>query len=226
MQNIYITLLAFLLGAGSLHAQNCTVDPRNYANTMSVVAVLNVEGMESRDSLDQVFARVGNECRGVASPVYLPEEDRYFAFLLVRSNATTNEEISFSVLDNSTGQEIPAQETLQFVSDARYGSIGDPQVFITDENKIPIRGVDAELFFSPNDDGVNDTWEIRNSEAFKNFEITILDAVGTELFTSQPYQNNWDGRYRGEALPADVYYYVLKSTERPEIFSGTISLIR
>jgi gliding motility-associated-like protein len=64
--------------------------------------------------------------------------------------------------------------------------------------------------YSPNDDAVNDTWEITGMAAFPGSELRIFNRWGQEVYQSDSYNNQWDGRaHNGRALPDDTYFYVL-----------------
>jgi len=63
--------------------------------------------------------------------------------------------------------------------------------------------------FSPNGDGKNDTLIIKGLENVSNAELIILNRWGYEVFRSKDYKNNWDGKYKGDVLPLDTYYYIL-----------------
>jgi gliding motility-associated-like protein len=77
---------------------------------------------------------------------------------------------------------------------------------------------------TPNGDGINDYWIIHNSEVFSGYELKIYTSSGLEVFSTTGYQNNWNGRYKNNQLPAGAYHYVLKKGN--SVFSGTISIIR
>ncbi|WP_109832643.1 BspA family leucine-rich repeat surface protein [Reichenbachiella versicolor] len=64
--------------------------------------------------------------------------------------------------------------------------------------------------FTPNNDGENDFWEIPNIELVPNCRVNILDRNGKRVFSSQGYDRPWDGRYKGEKLPKDTYYYFIE----------------
>ena len=62
-------------------------------------------------------------------------------------------------------------------------------------------------FFSPNGDGRNDTWQVREIDRYLNNQVWIYSRTGTELFTAKPYNNDWNGTLNGVELPAGSYYY-------------------
>ncbi|ROI11588.1 gliding motility-associated C-terminal domain-containing protein [Kaistella haifensis] len=62
--------------------------------------------------------------------------------------------------------------------------------------------------FSPNGDGINDTWTIENLDKMESFTIQIVDRYGNKVFESQNKNNVvWDGKSNGRALPTGTYWY-------------------
>ena len=80
------------------------VNPADFANTMSITAQLQIDGVFSFDPEDMVAAVVGDEIRGVAQPVYEEVFDTYLLYLNVFSNVQAGEEIQFMVFDASEGR--------------------------------------------------------------------------------------------------------------------------
>ncbi len=85
--------------------------------------------------------------------------------------------------------------------------------------------------FSPNGDGVNDTWVIPGIEAFPNHEIKLFNRWGAEVFSAIDYQNDWNGVSNGkrvlggsgDRLPTGAYYYVIETgTNTIPPFTGWI----
>lgn len=77
---------------------------------------------------------------------------------------------------------------------------------------------------TPNGDGANDHWIIRNIELFSGFELFIYDSGGGLLYNTLNYQNNWDGTYKGRPLPEGSYYYLFKDGKIS--YRGTITLLQ
>ena len=80
------------------------VDPQDYEYVMNFVGKVTVEGIRSRDEMDILFAYVGEELRGAASPIYIEEYDSYFIFLSVFGDQVNGEEVSFRLWDASAGK--------------------------------------------------------------------------------------------------------------------------
>jgi gliding motility-associated-like protein len=81
--------------------------------------------------------------------------------------------------------------------------------------------------FSPNGDGVNDTWEIKNIRRFPQAVIKIYNRWGNLVFESKDgYEKPWDGTKDGKELPAGAYYYNIVLGEGLAPINGSITLLR
>ncbi|QCK13871.1 putative Ig domain-containing protein [Mangrovivirga cuniculi] len=79
--------------------------------------------------------------------------------------------------------------------------------------------------FTPNSDGVNDTWSILNLEFFDTVIIRVFDIEGRQVFISDGYQEEWDGTSGGEALPSGTYYYVI-DLDRGRMQKGSVTILK
>ena len=77
---------------------------------------------------------------------------------------------------------------------------------------------------TPNSDGTNDVFEIQNLP--ENTKVLILNRWGNIVFSSDNYQNNWDGNSQnGQELTDGVYTYKF-TTELGKVGHGFVHLIR
>ena len=80
---------------------------------------------------------------------------------------------------------------------------------------------------TPNNDGYNDKWRIKNIDLFPNAEVLIYTRWGKLVFKSKNLSANpWDGTYKGKLLPTDSYHYILHLNDGSDPRSGVISIIR
>ena len=88
-------------------------------------------------------------------------------------------------------------------------------------------------FFTPNNDGNNDTWLVPgiNSKNFKKIDIKVFNRFGKLIFTLN--DNNaiigWDGTYNGIPLSSNTFWYNAKLTDindKKIIQNGAFSLIK
>lgn len=80
--------------------------------------------------------------------------------------------------------------------------------------------------FTPNGDGLNDTWSLPLVDPDWGIRVKIFDRYGQLVYTGDGMTISWDGSFRGAALPAGVYVYVLTARSPPLQRKGTITLIR
>lgn len=65
--------------------------------------------------------------------------------------------------------------------------------------------------FSPNGDGINETWELLKTDQYPAFEVYVYNRWGELVFyDSQGQKNFWDGTYKQLKVPSGVYSYVIK----------------
>ena len=77
--------------------------------------------------------------------------------------------------------------------------------------------------FTPNNDGLNDFFEYTGSDYCHQFELYIFNRWGELIFKSENVNDNWDGRYKGELVPSDVYVYLLKRGDTN--YNGTVTVL-
>lgn len=82
-------------------------------------------------------------------------------------------------------------------------------------------------FFTPDADGVNDTWTPLNLADYPNVRTHIFDRYGRKIL-SLSRGENWDGKYEGKELPAGDYWYIidLGSEIDNRKFHGNFTLYR
>ena len=82
--------------------------------------------------------------------------------------------------------------------------------------------------FTPNSDGINDTFMIPGIEKLPNAEVKVYNIYGQLLYASSQYlRNPWDGTYKGQTQPMGTYYYQISDAKNPlEFIEGELSIIK
>jgi len=91
----------------------------------------------------------------------------------------------------------------------------------------PLLYLEITNTFTPNNDYIHDTWQIRNIELFPDVSIKVYDRWGRLVYhVDKGYQNDWDGTYNGKDLPMDTYYFILDLKTGEDPITGTVSIVR
>jgi gliding motility-associated-like protein len=110
--------------------------------------------------------------------------------------------------------------TLHVVSNSGCGIASD-DVMLTVLKKIEIPNI-----FSPNNDGINDTWVLKNLETYHIGEMTIFNRNGQKVYVSRSYNTPWNGFYNGSPLPLGTYYYLIQLKNPESMLQGFITIVR
>ena len=91
-------------------------------------------------------------------------------------------------------------------------------------------GITIPNAFSPNEDGVNDTYFIVDKDGVvTDFKLEIFNRLGQKVFAATDKSSKWDGTYLGKKLNPQVFdfYLELKCVDDKTLFKkGNITLIR
>jgi gliding motility-associated-like protein len=80
--------------------------------------------------------------------------------------------------------------------------------------------------FTPNGDGINDTWVLPNINLYPDCTVKIFNRGGQQVFNSIGYGTPWDGTFNGRTLPPDVYYYIIDLKHNQGMRTGNITIIK
>jgi len=80
--------------------------------------------------------------------------------------------------------------------------------------------------FTPDGNGINDTWYIPALAAYEQHELYVLNRYGEIVFQSKGLMRRWDGKYKGKDLPAGAYTYFLDLKQGFGSVKGSVLIIR
>ncbi len=180
-----------------------------------------------------------------------------FVLLVVTSKSTCFSQISYTIYkedvgcNNSSLGEIEinvtpthppytyAWNTGQTTHLINNLSVGTYVVTVTDDlgndTIITVSIIEKEcemvpaLAFTPNGDGINDTWAIQNFQFFPNASVQVFDRLGALVFEQQGLYEAWDGKsLLGTPLPDASYYFIVykDKSDKSAIKKGTVSIVK
>lgn len=88
----------------------------------------------------------------------------------------------------------------------------------------------AENTFTPNGDGINDTWFINGITSFEGAVVRVFNRWGQQVYVNSVYENEfgWNGKQGGTEVPEGTYYYVISLINNcvEEAVKGSVTIIR
>jgi gliding motility-associated-like protein len=80
--------------------------------------------------------------------------------------------------------------------------------------------------FTPNNDGINDTWIIDHISDYKNVRVQVFNRYGQLVYENVGYSKPWDGTMKGRSLPFGTYYYIIEPGNGRQPVTGYVTLIK
>ncbi len=106
------------------------------------------------------------------------------------------------------------------VSSAK-GCIASDNVFV----KV-LKAPQIPNIFSPNGDGIHDTWQIPNLAGYPGCTIDVYNRYGQLILHENGYEKPWDGRVNGQPVPVGTYYYIIDPRNGRPKLSGYVDIVR
>ncbi|WP_179352963.1 T9SS type B sorting domain-containing protein [Winogradskyella vidalii] len=124
-------------------------------------------------------------------------------------------------LDGISYQDAPIFEALP---------IGDYDVYVRDKNGCGVIVEEVYLlnyprYFTPNGDGTNEFWQIKNAINEPLNKVYIYDRYGKLITELKPNDSGWDGTLNGNRLPSSDYWFVLER-QNGKTYTGHFALKR
>lgn len=126
-----------------------------------------------------------------------------------------------AVLTSPTGQYPITASGALFANYAISYITGTLTVYAAPQNiKIPNA-------FTPNGDGVNDLWNIKDLQYYPTCTVEVYARYGQHLYHSRGYSQAWDGTYNSQRLPVGTYYYIINLNDGTSTnLSGYVAILK
>jgi gliding motility-associated-like protein len=80
--------------------------------------------------------------------------------------------------------------------------------------------------FSPNGDGVNDTWVIEKLSTYPGSRVQVFNRYGQIVFESYGYPRPWNGTMDGKPVPFGTYYYIIEPGNGRKPLTGYVTVLK
>jgi gliding motility-associated-like protein len=89
----------------------------------------------------------------------------------------------------------------------------------------PVDCIQIPDAFTPNADGINDTWIIDNIELFPDATISVFNRWGQLLYQARGDAEAWDGTYNDRFVPTGSYIYIVELHRGTRSYNGVVTVI-
>ncbi|GGF16996.1 hypothetical protein GCM10011339_01130 [Echinicola rosea] len=142
------------------------------------------------------------------------EDEQYFYIL--------GDRLFWTSADMPDGQQ---EFTITVSSTDRMGN-SISKTFMITRSKPDLDDLNISNVFSPNGDGINDSWGVSSLKFYGDVKLMVFERGGKMVFVTYDPEERWDGRYEGGDLPVGAYYYVIELGEERQKRRGVLNLIR
>lgn len=207
-------------GLSSTTVNNPVASPGNITNYMVVVAnasgcrdsadvQVNVVGLPGVDAGPDKFLLAGQVIK-----LYGIITGKYLSFQWLPAEYITNEQ-TLQPLVNP-----PSDKTYILVVNSACG-------IATDSVHVKYyKGIYVPNAFTPNGDGINDTWRIPILYAYKTFSLRVYNRYGQLVYENRDNYNPWNGKYQGMVQPMGTYVYLVELPEAPFLLKGGFMILQ
>lgn len=200
-------------------------------NTAITVTMKDDGGTDNggKDTYSQTFYLTVNALPGVS--ISSDKGNTVSKGEVVTLTATGGVTYTWEPASGSSGDLHQPTLTVRPNADATYQVTGTNAAGCSAVTTISIRvaddyKLDATNLLTPNGDGKNDRWVIRNLDSYPDNEVKIFDRTGRMIYQRRNYSNDWDGTLNGHPLAEGTYYYVLTVNGTSRVWKGFITIIR
>lgn len=225
--------IASLPGIYSITASGA--EAKNYAfhYTTGILTVLALPVLSSDDSLADLTLS-----SGTLSPLFLKSILVYTAMVensistlsILPGLNTMHASVRINGMPVSSGASIPATllvgDNKVSIEVTAQDGITRQTYTLTVHRGVAPDAVSATNLLSPNGDGKNDTWVVKDILLYPENTVTVFDQTGRVVYTRKGYKNEWDASYRNAVLMNGTYFYVIDLGVGTPAVKGFITLLR
>lgn len=100
------------------------------------------------------------------------------------------------------------------------------KTFEISRNRTAMEAIEVFNTFSPNGDGLNDSWGVPDLQFYTGGRVMVFERSGKRVFYTENPSERWDGTFQGKDVPVGSYFWIIESGETGEVRRGVLNLIR
>ncbi|MET6998235.1 gliding motility-associated C-terminal domain-containing protein [Chitinophaga defluvii] len=204
------------------------------SGTASITVTVKDNGGTDHGGVNQVQQTFALSVTSISTPVITSNKgvmvSKGDVVLLTATGGTTytwTADIPTSIISGENTPAVtvrPQQKVIYTVTAANLAGCTAQQsitIDVKDDYK-----VDATNIMTPNGDGINDRFVIKNIDSYPNNDLKVFDRSGRLIYTKHGYLNEWNATLNGKPLEEGTYYYILDFGPGLPKVKGFITIIR
>jgi gliding motility-associated-like protein len=136
----------------------------------------------------------------------------------INGTAVSNGSPSYNIALNTGNNVITTVVTAQDGTQKTYT--------ITIYKALPPIAINPTNVLSPNGDGKNDNWMIKDIQLYPKNKVTIYDMAGRMIYSKDGYTNDWNGTLNGAPLSQGTYFYIVSLGPDIQPIKGAITILK
>jgi hypothetical protein len=205
MNRLLFTILIAVLITVASYAQptGWEVKSSDFEYSMTITAIVEINGTLLKDTGDFVAAFQGEECRGVAACAIEEGRDSVYVYLTIFSNSFQGEEINFRFYNATNDSNIEISNTLSFADGENIGTVSSPYCLSngTTNNIEHDELVSVSIYPNPCTKKINISL---NGNSLK--EVVVSDVTGKMFYCDSNIGNKQHMVLNVNDYPCGIYY--------------------
>jgi gliding motility-associated-like protein len=136
----------------------------------------------------------------------------------INGTAVPNGNSSYNIALNTGNNVITTVVTAQDGTQKTYT--------ITIYKALPPIAINPTNILSPNGDGKNDSWTIKDIQLYPKNKVSIYDMAGRIIYSKDGYTNDWNGTLNGAPLSQGTYFYIVSLGPDIQPIKGAITILK
>ncbi|RAI88112.1 MBG domain-containing protein, partial [Algoriphagus yeomjeoni] len=136
-------------------------------------------------------------------------------------------EVKSGILFWSSADEVSGKTEFTVVIQVadRDGNVIEKQ-FTINRGRTDIMELEIFNSFTPNGDGINDTWGVPDLRYYIGVRVQVFDRNSERMFYTEDADVRWDGTYKGKEMPVGTYFWVVEVIETGIIRRGILTILK
>ncbi|WP_158607200.1 Ig-like domain-containing protein [Pontibacter oryzae] len=215
--------------AGQLELKEGTSNPENMGAKITVEVAPNRPPVSIKLSTDVFRPDIQPE-EVIGTFTTSDPDDTEFTYEFTASGADNNlfEIINGNELHLKSNEGLSGKSvfSISVRSTDPYNNAIEKTFSLTKSLYNPEKEIKLVNAFSPDGDGINDTWKVPELRYYNQIEVTVYDRSGKRVFQTTDPEQGWDGKGADGRITDGSYFYVISIKDISLVQKGVVTVFK